>query len=116
MCVLYKKKNIPSMQVENKPRDGEQKIYLFLAQGQLQTVTAKERFNLLFFRVRRRREMKLKIEDDDDDVVRTSVSQDRVTATLCPEELFLCTQHIKLSTHIGQVKCGGGMRMVNTTH
>jgi hypothetical protein len=38
--------------------------------------------------------MKLKIEDEDDDVVRTSVSQYRVTATLCPEELFLCTQHI----------------------
>jgi hypothetical protein len=26
---------------------------------------------------------------DDDDAVRTSVSQDRVTATLCTEELFL---------------------------
>ncbi len=27
--------------------------------------------------------------DDDDDVVRTSVSQNRVAATLCTEELFL---------------------------
>ncbi len=29
---------------------------------------------------------------DDDDEVRTSVSQNLVTATLCPEELFLRTQ------------------------
>jgi hypothetical protein len=36
------------------------------------------------------------VEDDyDDDVVRTSVSQDRVTAALCTEELFLCTQYIR---------------------
>jgi hypothetical protein len=27
-------------------------------------------------------------DDEDDDVVRTSVSQDRVTATLCTDELF----------------------------
>ncbi len=32
--------------------------------------------------------------EKDDDVVRTSASQDRVTATLCTEELFLCTQYI----------------------
>jgi hypothetical protein len=34
--------------------------------------------------------------EDDDDVVRTSVPQDKVTATLCNEELFLCTQNIQL--------------------
>jgi hypothetical protein len=34
------------------------------------------------------------VEDDDDDVMRTSVSQKRVTATLCTEELFLRTQYI----------------------
>jgi hypothetical protein len=33
-------------------------------------------------------------DDEDDDVVRTSVSQDQVTATLCTEELFLSTQYI----------------------
>jgi hypothetical protein len=32
--------------------------------------------------------------DKDDDVVRTSVSQEWVTATLCTEELFLSTQYI----------------------
>jgi hypothetical protein len=30
--------------------------------------------------------------DDDDDALSTIVSQDRVTATLCTEELFLRTQ------------------------
>jgi hypothetical protein len=29
----------------------------------------------------------------DDDVVRSSVSQDRVTVTLCTEELIICTQY-----------------------
>jgi hypothetical protein len=33
-------------------------------------------------------------DDEDDDAVRTSVSQDRVTATLCTEELFLITQYM----------------------
>jgi hypothetical protein len=32
--------------------------------------------------------------DDDDDEVRNSVSQNRVTATLCTEDFFLSTQHI----------------------
>jgi hypothetical protein len=32
--------------------------------------------------------------DDDDDAVRTSVSQDQVTVTLCTEEFFLRTQFI----------------------
>jgi hypothetical protein len=32
--------------------------------------------------------------DDDDDMVRTSVSLNRVTATLCTEESFLRTQYI----------------------
>ncbi len=31
---------------------------------------------------------------DDDDVMRTSVSQDSVTATLCTEELFLRIQYL----------------------
>jgi hypothetical protein len=31
-------------------------------------------------------------DDEDADAVRTSVSQDRVTVTLCTEELFLSTQ------------------------
>jgi hypothetical protein len=33
-------------------------------------------------------------DDEDDDAVRTSVSQDRVTATLCTEESFLSTQYL----------------------
>jgi hypothetical protein len=35
-------------------------------------------------------------DDDDDDVVRTSASQDRVTAALITEELFICTQYSSL--------------------
>jgi hypothetical protein len=45
---------------------------------------------------------------DDDDEVRTSVSQDQVTATLCAEKLFLRTKYIYLSPHIRQVKMWGG--------
>jgi hypothetical protein len=36
--------------------------------------------------------------EDDDDVVRTSLSQDRVTAALCTEELFLSTQYTVYSS------------------
>jgi hypothetical protein len=32
-------------------------------------------------------------DEDDDDVMRTSVSQGRVTVTLCTEKLFLYTQY-----------------------
>jgi hypothetical protein len=39
-------------------------------------------------------------DDEDDDAVRTSMSQDRVTATLCTEELFVSPQYIKLSPQI----------------
>ncbi len=48
-------------------------------------------------------------DSEDNDTMRTSVSQDRVTATLCTEELFLSTQYmcIALSAH-RQVKCVGG--------
>jgi hypothetical protein len=50
--------------------------------------------------------------------LRISVSEDRVTATLCTEELFLRTQYIWLSSHIRQVQMcrGGRTRTVNTTH
>jgi hypothetical protein len=52
----------------------------------------------------------------DDDALKTSVSQNRVTATLCTEELFLRTQYIliALSTYQTGENVGGGM--VNTTH
>ncbi len=66
---------------------------------------AERKFNLLFLRVRRRREMKLKMKIDDD--VWEAVSQDRVTAILCTEELFelfLFTQYIQLSLDIRQNK------------
>jgi hypothetical protein len=33
-------------------------------------------------------------DNGDDDAVRTSMSQDQVTATLCTDELFLSTQYI----------------------
>jgi hypothetical protein len=33
-------------------------------------------------------------DEDNDDVVSTGVSQDRVTPTLCTEELFPCTKYI----------------------
>ncbi len=52
-------------------------------------------------------------DKDDNDAVITNVSQDRVTVTLCNEELFLSTQH---STHIRQVKMWGGIRTVKMTH
>ncbi len=39
-------------------------------------------------------------DDEDDDMVRTSVSEDRVTATLSTEGLFLRTQNIYSSLHI----------------
>jgi hypothetical protein len=45
--------------------------------------------------------------DDSHNAVRTSVLQNRVTATLCTKELFLQTQYILLPSHIRQVKCGG---------
>ncbi len=47
------------------------------------------------------------VDDDHDGAVRTGVSQDRVTAILCTEELFLGIQYIALSLHIRQVKMWG---------
>ncbi len=48
--------------------------------------------------------------DDDDDAIRTSVLQNRVTATLCTEELFLRTEYIyiALSTNQTGKNYGGG--------
>jgi hypothetical protein len=40
-----------------------------------------------------KKKKKDEIASDEDDAVRTSVSQDRVTATLCTEELFLSTRY-----------------------
>jgi hypothetical protein len=42
------------------------------------------------------------VDDEDDDAMRTSVSQDRVTATLCIEELFLSTLYIYSSPRISE--------------
>jgi uncharacterized protein YpmB len=48
-------------------------------------------------------------DDEDDDMVRTSVSQDQVTATLFTEELFLKTLHLALATYqTGQIWEWGG--------
>ncbi len=53
-------------------------------------------------------------DEDDDDAVRTSVLQDRVTATLCTEELYIS---IALSTYqTGKDVGGGRIQTVNTTH
>ncbi len=49
------------------------------------------------------------VEDNDDDAVRTSVSQNRETATLCTEELFIRTQYI--TRYIRPVKTCGGKEM-----
>ncbi len=38
-------------------------------------------------------------DDEDDHAVRTTVSEDRMTATLCTEELFLSTQYIVLPAY-----------------
>ncbi len=54
-----------------------------------------KKFNLLFLRVRRRKGDKI-ADDEDDDAVKTSVSQDRVTAVLCAKELFLSTQYTSI--------------------
>jgi hypothetical protein len=55
----------------------------------------------------------------DDDEVRTCVSQNRVTATLCMEELFLRTQYLYIalsSYQLGKNGEGGGRKQtVNTT-
>jgi hypothetical protein len=45
--------------------------------------------------------------DDDNEAVRTSVSQDRATVTLCKEELFLRTI-IAISTYQTVQILGGG--------
>jgi hypothetical protein len=56
-------------------------------------------------------------DDDDGDALRTNVSQDQVTVTLCTEEFFLMTRFIQLFPHIRQViMLGGRIWMVNTTH
>jgi hypothetical protein len=47
-------------------------------------------------------------DDNDDNAVRTSVSQDRVTVTLCTKELFLSTQYtVYSSLHISENKSVG---------
>jgi hypothetical protein len=55
-------------------------------------------------------------DDDDDDAVRTSVSQDQVTATMCTEELLLRPQYIQLSPHISDGGWGGGGNGWSTQH
>ncbi len=54
-------------------------------------------------------------DDDDDDMMRTGVSQNRVTVILCTEELFLRTQCIKLTYQTGK-NAGGRKRTVNMIH
>ncbi len=52
-----------------------------------------------------------------DDEVRTSVTQNRVTATLSTEELFLRTRYLRLCTYcIRQVKKGGRVKGPDSQH
>jgi hypothetical protein len=60
--------------VENWHRDGLKKVQLTLSKG------------------KKKKEDEVG-DEDDDDAVRTSVSQDRVTATLCTEKWFLSTHY-----------------------
>jgi hypothetical protein len=64
----------PRDPTENRHRDSLKKGQFTLSQGKM-----KKRDDVV---------------DDDDDVVRTVVSQDIATATLCTEELFLRTHYI----------------------
>jgi hypothetical protein len=57
------------------------------------------------------------VDDDDDDVVRTSVLQTRVTATLCTGIVPQDSANITLFTYQSGESAGGGRkRMVNRTH
>jgi hypothetical protein len=47
------------------------------------------------------------VDDEDDYAVRTRVSQEQVTATLCTEELFPSTQYICLALPAYQGSNGG---------
>ncbi len=67
----YNSRN-PRDLARNRNCDGQKKILLSLSQGTKKKADEGE-------------------DKDDDDVMSTSVSQDRVTVTLCTEELFLCT-------------------------
>jgi hypothetical protein len=67
-----------------------------------------ERFSLLFFSQGKKKKEDEVNNEDDDDVARTSVSQDRATATLCTEGLFLSTQYIQVSPHIRRSTIRGG--------
>ncbi len=51
-------------------------------------------------------------DEDDADAVRSSVSQDRVTATLCTKELFLSTQYMYMALSTYQIvnHVGGRIR------
>jgi hypothetical protein len=51
--------------------------------------------------------------DDEDDEVRTSVSQNRATATLCSEEFFLRTQYILYSSPLISAERHGGRQFID---
>jgi hypothetical protein len=68
---------------ERRPKD---------TQGEL-SGDRQKKVRLLFFLSKKKKGHE--VEDEDcDDGVRTGVSQDRVTATLCSEDLFLCAQYM----------------------
>jgi hypothetical protein len=67
-----------------------------------------ERFSLLFFSQGKKKKEDEVDDEDDDDVARTSVPQDRATATLCTEGFFLSTQYIQVSPHIRWSTIRGG--------
>jgi hypothetical protein len=56
------------------------------------------------------------VDDDDDDAVRTSVSQNRVTATMWTEEFFLKTQYYIVLPSYKPGKSVGGRNGWSTRH
>ncbi len=55
---------------------------------------------LTLFQVKKKKGDEVADDEDDDDAVRTNVSQDQMTVTLCTEESFLSNQYIQLLRHI----------------
>ncbi len=62
---------------------------------------------------KKKKEDEVADDEDDDDAVRTSVSQDRVTVTLCTEALFLSTQYIAIPAYQMVNHVGWGQNMVS---
>jgi hypothetical protein len=69
---------------------------------------SKRKVQLTLYQGKKKKRDEVEVEDEDDDVVRICVSQDRVTETLCTEELFLCIQYTYLALPTDQNMGEGG--------